>query len=285
MLARDWMRFLGFADAQLTAGGPDGGLDVTSTGAVAQVKFKANQVGTPDLQRLFGARGSATHRRMLFFTGTSYSVKALAYAAEHSIGLFIYDLAGGLTAANPAATALLADARRARDAAAPSDSASTRPESNQARPPGQPVRDASSSTPRLMPTGTRTSAMPSAGASGIVAAAVFFLPATLCLVGFGAAGVGAQHQSAAIAVGIVGLLAYVFALYGVHLASRGPRLSWRWPLGLSAVLLVAGPAIALWTALAIAFAKDDGPAPLLVLVLMIAPILLVGLLKPATPPK
>lgn len=63
-------------------------MDVTAAGALAQVKFQAVTVGSPDLQRLFGARGHALHRALLFFTGTGYSPRAHEYAASVGIALF-----------------------------------------------------------------------------------------------------------------------------------------------------------------------------------------------------
>lgn len=113
-----WMRHVGFVDARLTGDGADGGVDVYSTGAVAQVKFKAQAVGTPDLQRLFGARGLNTSQWCLFFTGASYSRQALEYASVHSVALFVFDQTGQVSAANPPAQVLLdSTARRLRDKA------------------------------------------------------------------------------------------------------------------------------------------------------------------------
>ena len=91
-LAADWLVYLGYEDARLTGSGPDGGVDVRSARAVAQVKFKAAQIGAPDLQRRFGARGASWEQDLFFFSGTTFSAKALAYAEEHEISLFTYDL-------------------------------------------------------------------------------------------------------------------------------------------------------------------------------------------------
>lgn len=108
------MRYWGFTDAVVTAAGPDGGVDVTAAGALAQVKFQAVTVGSPDLQRLFGARGHAVHRALLFFTGTGYSTRAHEYAASVGIALFTYDLTGWVDPVNGPARQLLADAEAAR---------------------------------------------------------------------------------------------------------------------------------------------------------------------------
>lgn len=88
------MREMGFADATVTAAGPDGGLDVVARSAVAQVKWMHAKVGRPDLQRLYGARGSNQYKDMPFFaellSESPYTPQAVAYANEHGIGLFAY---------------------------------------------------------------------------------------------------------------------------------------------------------------------------------------------------
>jgi hypothetical protein len=101
--AADWMRFWGYTDARCTTAGPDGGVDIRSSRALAQVKMEAAQVGAPELQRLVGARGRDDHLRLLFFTGAGYSRKALEYANTMDIALFSYRLDGSVEAVNPAA--------------------------------------------------------------------------------------------------------------------------------------------------------------------------------------
>jgi hypothetical protein len=64
--AVEHMRSLGFIDAQTTAPGADGGIDAQSSDAAAQVKFYANPVGRPDVQRLHGA--SYAYRLALFYS-------------------------------------------------------------------------------------------------------------------------------------------------------------------------------------------------------------------------
>ena len=46
------MRYMGFVDAYPTPPGPDGGVDVDSTGAVAQVKAELAPTGRPRIQQL-----------------------------------------------------------------------------------------------------------------------------------------------------------------------------------------------------------------------------------------
>lgn len=101
--AAAWMRYWGFRDAVATPGGADGGVDVRAADAFGQVKYQAVQVGRPDLQRLFGARGRETDKQLIFFTGSDYASTAVAYAEEMEIALFVYGLDGSMTAVNSAA--------------------------------------------------------------------------------------------------------------------------------------------------------------------------------------
>lgn len=88
------MRDLGFVDAQVSGPGADGGIDVFSERAVAQVKYRVGFVGRPDLQRLFGARGNRSDLQMLFFAGSGYSRQAVEYADKVGMALFVYDEIG-----------------------------------------------------------------------------------------------------------------------------------------------------------------------------------------------
>lgn len=134
------MRQLGYADATATAPGADGGIDVRASGAVAQVKWEAHQTGRPTVQNLYGARGRDHDLDMLFFSSSSYSSHALAYADEVGIALFTYDPLGSITAANSHAETLvlresetraLPMRRDAAASAAPfNDAAGRRPDSH-----------------------------------------------------------------------------------------------------------------------------------------------------------
>lgn len=108
--AAEQMRALGFADAQVTRGGADGGIDVRSSRAIAQVKYQAHQIGRPAVQNLYGARGTDHHLKMLFFAGTAYSAPAIKYADSVGVCLFEYSPLGELTAINAAAVALRREA-------------------------------------------------------------------------------------------------------------------------------------------------------------------------------
>ncbi|MFI7489908.1 restriction endonuclease [Micromonospora echinaurantiaca] len=124
--AAAWMRYWGYRDAVAQPGGADGGVDVRAGRALAQVKYQAAQVGRPELQRLFGARGRAADKQLIFFTGSGYAGTAVAYADEHDIALFVYELDGRMTAVN-------ATARRVArpPAEGPERSSAAAPERNQ----------------------------------------------------------------------------------------------------------------------------------------------------------
>ncbi|MEU3664544.1 restriction endonuclease [Streptomyces sp. NPDC032940] len=105
--AATWMRYWGYEDARAQPGGSDGGVDVRSRRALGQVKYQASAVGRPELQRLFGARGQALDKDLLFFTGSSYAATAIEYAAENGIALFVYGLGGTMTAVNAPARLII----------------------------------------------------------------------------------------------------------------------------------------------------------------------------------
>lgn len=101
------MQHAGFNDARVTQGGADGGVDVISRSAVAQVKFEARQVSRPQLQTFIGATVRHGERARLYFTGTGYSANALDYASAMRIALFTYELDGRVLPVNEAARELV----------------------------------------------------------------------------------------------------------------------------------------------------------------------------------
>jgi hypothetical protein len=98
VLARDWMKQNGFRDATLTAAGADGGVDVISTKAFAQVKHHATPVGLAEMQRLYGIAQS-TGKLPLFFSSAGFTPKAIGWADTHNIACFAMPPVRGL---NPA---------------------------------------------------------------------------------------------------------------------------------------------------------------------------------------
>ncbi|SNY53479.1 restriction endonuclease [Paractinoplanes atraurantiacus] len=98
------MRMLGFADAETTAGGRDGGLDVVAEQAIAQVKMLALPVGAPPVQQLRGTRPLLAYH--LFYSTSGYTSAALAAADEIGVALFKIERDGTVAGANAAADGL-----------------------------------------------------------------------------------------------------------------------------------------------------------------------------------
>lgn len=94
-----WMRHRGYAGARTGGGGSDGGIDVTSRTALAQVKFEAAAVGRPALPRLVGARGRRDHQ-LLLVTGAGYSRQAQTYADQMDVALSTCTLTGSTAPAS-----------------------------------------------------------------------------------------------------------------------------------------------------------------------------------------
>src|SRR5699024_214113 len=102
--AAEHMKFLGFIDAQRTSSGADGGIDVESSEAAAQVKFHASPVGRPDIQRLRGA--AHEYRIGIFYSTGGYTREATHYADEAGVALFQMNLYGQAEATSQQATLL-----------------------------------------------------------------------------------------------------------------------------------------------------------------------------------
>lgn len=106
-IARGHMRHLGFADASLTGGNRDGGIDVVARDGVAQVKMQALPVGAPLVQQL---RGTRPHSRYhLFYSTSGYTTAALRAAHDVGVVLFKIERDGDVSAANDQAAALTRD--------------------------------------------------------------------------------------------------------------------------------------------------------------------------------
>lgn len=98
--AAQHVRALGFVDASANPGGPDGGIDVRSDQAVAQVKLHSKPCGRPDLQRLYGARGIDHSKQMVFYSHNGYSAAAIAYADSVGMTLYQFDVLGNAVLVN-----------------------------------------------------------------------------------------------------------------------------------------------------------------------------------------
>ncbi|PCK24150.1 hypothetical protein CHR55_27300 [Rhodococcus qingshengii] len=105
--AASQMQQLGFVNVKVAPDGTDGGIDVECGNAIAQVKWRTETTGRPDVQRLYGARGISHDKAMLFFSASGYSKGAEVYADEVGMCLFIYNQTGAIVPASSAAKALV----------------------------------------------------------------------------------------------------------------------------------------------------------------------------------
>jgi hypothetical protein len=96
------MRGFGVEDARVTPGGPDSGIDVTASEALAQVKRERDPVSRPAVQQLFGAR-ALNQRLALFFSFSRYSGHAMEYADQVGTELYVYDPDGSIAPVSMAA--------------------------------------------------------------------------------------------------------------------------------------------------------------------------------------
>ena len=88
--ALKWMRKMKFVGAKLTQGGADGGVDVISKVAVAQVKAEARSTGRPAVQRIHGVAASRG-LKALFFSTSGYTAQAAKWADDAGVALFVFD--------------------------------------------------------------------------------------------------------------------------------------------------------------------------------------------------
>lgn len=89
VLVRDWMRQNGYRDAALTPQGADGGVDITSRSAIAQVKHQFRPVGLAPIQRTYGI-ALTMRRQALFFSSSGYSPKATEWARRYGVTLYVF---------------------------------------------------------------------------------------------------------------------------------------------------------------------------------------------------
>lgn len=112
--AAEKMRKFGYLDATSSMHGADGGIDVRSAKALAQVKFRSSKAGRPDVQNLVGAAAGDNSKALLFFDYTGYSPQAIEYANQMGVGLYTYDQTGKVTPTNDAARRIMAVSPGAR---------------------------------------------------------------------------------------------------------------------------------------------------------------------------
>ncbi len=93
-LAEEYMRALGFTDAQRTGSGSDGGVDVESRRAVAQVKDQSSGVGRGVLQQLFGV--AQAEGKLPYFFARHYSTQAVEWGLKNRVKMYQFDLRGNI---------------------------------------------------------------------------------------------------------------------------------------------------------------------------------------------
>ncbi|MFN3008600.1 restriction endonuclease [Mycolicibacterium wolinskyi] len=105
--AAEVLRSWGYVDAVSPMHGADGGIDVRSSQALAQVKFRSVKAGRPEIQNLWGAAAGEMPKALLFFDFKGYSPQAVEYANQMGISLYVYDQTGKVTPVNDAARRLM----------------------------------------------------------------------------------------------------------------------------------------------------------------------------------
>lgn len=103
--AAEVMEAIGFTNVKLSPVGPDGGIDVTSDEALAQVKLEGRSSTREQLQRLTGislTQGTAA----IFFSLAGYTKAALDWAEATDMALFEFAYDGSLEAASSLAVEL-----------------------------------------------------------------------------------------------------------------------------------------------------------------------------------
>ena len=104
--AAEVMVALGFGNVRVTPPGPDGGIDVVSDLAVAQVKMEALPTGGPAVQALHGV-AAVEGKRALFFSLAGYTVQAVTWADRAGMACFKFEFDGSLIPCTDVAADLL----------------------------------------------------------------------------------------------------------------------------------------------------------------------------------
>ena len=90
LIAAKWMVYWGYYDAKATPVGPDGGLDVIASRALAQVKYRNVKTSRTEINEFHGsAEGSGKDE--LYFSLSGYTQKAIDRADEKDIALFEFN--------------------------------------------------------------------------------------------------------------------------------------------------------------------------------------------------
>ena len=111
LVAAQWMVFWGFYDAKATPVGSDGGIDIVSTEALGQVKYRTAKTGSPEINEFHGS-SSGTKKFELFFTKEGYTNSAIERANEIDMALFVFNYEGIPKPLNSAARRIVARVER-----------------------------------------------------------------------------------------------------------------------------------------------------------------------------
>ena len=94
ILCAQWMSYIGFEGVQVTQFSGDGGVDIESQTAIAQVKHYGGSVGVSEIRELVGV-SHVDGRTPIFFTSGSYTRDAMKFGDEAGVIMFIYDAEAG----------------------------------------------------------------------------------------------------------------------------------------------------------------------------------------------
>lgn len=101
-----WMKCQGCTSASASRVGPDGGIDVSSSRYVAQVKHRQTTSDVRAVREIFGVAQSQ-NKQALFFSLSGYTAEAVRFGSSAPVALFRYDTNFSVAAASPLATQLL----------------------------------------------------------------------------------------------------------------------------------------------------------------------------------
>ena len=116
--AARWLRHWGYGDAVARPEGQDGDVDVRATGALGKVTFQITTVDKSALYKLVDAGTPGSDNQLFYFAAANYAWRAIPYADERHIALFVFAPDGAMTAVNSVAKLV-----KTRYAGAPDDSA------------------------------------------------------------------------------------------------------------------------------------------------------------------
>lgn len=89
MWVQDWLLHMGAAESTVTQASGDGGIDITSTHFISQVKLYVGSVGIADIREFIGVASYDSNRRApLFFTSGQYPSSAIQIADQTGMALF-----------------------------------------------------------------------------------------------------------------------------------------------------------------------------------------------------